>query len=116
MTFVAFGVAIREWDTPIGGALMRDADDPSTVSDLRDRPGHPVQSRGAPERDARRIADALDDSGNTYPTFLDPLSSETPTLAGSGRCRWRSATSAIATTRTKPYVTNPDGSLLDDAR
>jgi hypothetical protein len=35
VTFVAFGVAVREWDTPIGGALMRDADNPTTVSDIK---------------------------------------------------------------------------------
>src|SRR5262245_10920923 len=34
VTFLAMGVAIREWDTPIGGALMRHADHPATVSDV----------------------------------------------------------------------------------
>ena len=53
VTFVALGVAIREWDTPIGGALMRDADDPNNDLRLRDRSGHPVQPWRTSQRDSR---------------------------------------------------------------
>lgn len=71
VSFVALDTPIREWDKPLGGALMRDADNPLTDSNIQtDLParfnpdGHP---NGSP-KDA--------DSNNTivnYPVFLGPV-------------------------------------------
>ena len=69
VTFQALGVAVRCWDEPIPGALCRDADAPSTVSDV---------ATGLPARfnpDGR--PNCVPDDGwagsdpRKYPTFLD---------------------------------------------
>jgi hypothetical protein len=112
VTFLAIGVAIREWDTPIGGALMRDADDPSTVSDVLTDLVIRFNPQGLPNATPSE-ADATDDLGNTYATFLDPLVVRDPDV----RRLWTlpMAVRYLCFTRNPDqiYVTNPDGTLLD---
>ena len=112
VTFLAFGVAVREWDTPVGGALMRDADDPSTVEDVEtDLPTY-FNPEGEPNATPEH-ADAEDEAGNTYATFLDPLLVRNPDL----RRKWTLPMAArYLCFRQNPdetYVKNPDGDLLD---
>jgi len=113
VTFLALGVAIREWDTPIGGALMRDADLPSTVSDAATDLVTQFNPGGLPNATPEG-ADASDASGNTFPTFLDPLAVRSPEIR-----RYWTLPMAIRYLcyRHNPdqtYVKNPDGSLLDE--
>ena len=112
VTFLAFRVAVREWDTPIGGALMRDADEPTTVDDIdTDLPTY-FNPAGQPNATPEG-ADAQDEAGNTYATFLDPLVVRSPEL----RRQWtRPMAARYLCYRHNPdetYVTNPDGDLLD---
>jgi hypothetical protein len=112
VTFLAHGVAVREWDTPVGGALMRDADDPMTVNDVATDLTVHFNPGGRPNATPSG-ADAHDRNGNTYPTFLDPLVIRSP----DPRRRWTLAMAArYLCFRHNPdetYVQNPDGSLLD---
>ena len=112
VTFLAYGVAIRAWDTPIGGALMRNADAPTTVADV----ATDVESHLNPEGDPNATplgAEATDSFGNTDPTFLDPRivrASEvrrpwTLSMAARYLCFHENAAQA--------YVKNPDGTALD---
>jgi hypothetical protein len=112
VTFLAFGVAIREWDTPIGGALMRDADAPFTVSDAETDLVTYFNPQGLPNATPEG-ADASDDSGNTYPTFLDPHVIRDP----DPRRLWTLPMAVrYLCYRHNPdqeFVKNPDGALLD---
>ena len=112
VTFVAYGVAVREWDTPIGGALARHADAPATVDDVETDLETYFNRRGEPNATPKG-ADAVDASRNKYPTFLDPLVVRQPDV----RRHW---TLPMATRylcfRHNPdqtWVRNPDGDLLD---
>lgn len=112
VTFVAFGVAVREWDTPIGGALMRDADDPAVVSDAPTDVVAQFNPAGRPNATPAE-ADAVDPSGNTYPTFLDPL-----VVRQDDPRRYWTLPMAVrylcyGQNPGQTYVANPDGSLLD---
>src|SRR5262249_43207620 len=71
VTFVAYGVAVREWDTPVGGATMRDADDPLKGEDVDTDLETYFNPEGQPNATPLG-ADARDEAGNTYPTFIDP--------------------------------------------
>jgi hypothetical protein len=112
VTFLAYGVAVREWDTPIGGAVVRDADDPATVSDVETDLSTVFNPDGQPNA-SPEDADAKDDAGRTYPTFLDPLVVRNPDL----RRKWTLPMAArYLCYRHNPdetYVINPDGDLLD---
>ena len=113
VTFVAFGVAIREWDTPIAGALMRDADEPDIVSDYETdlvthfNPGG--QPNATPE-----AADAQDSSGNTYPTFLDHRVVRDPEVRRTWTLPMAVRYLCYRHNPDQTYVTNPDGSALDN--
>jgi hypothetical protein len=113
VTFVAYGAAVREWDTPIGGALMRDADDPSEVSDVETDLDTYFNPDGKPNASPQG-ADALDASGNSYPTFLDPLVVRAPDV----RRHWTLSMAArylcFRHNADQAYVQNPDGELLDN--
>ncbi len=112
VTFVAFGVAVREWDTPIGGALMRDADNPSTVDDVEtDLPTY-FNPDGEPNA-TPEDADAQDKAGNTYATFLDPLVVRSPDLRRSWTLPMAARYLCFHENPDQTYVTNPDGDLLD---
>lgn len=80
VSFVAMYTPIREFDTPLSGAFMRDADDPTTVSDIQTKlparfnpGGHP---NATPEdADANALDEVIDEGPSrfNYPTFLGPL-------------------------------------------
>ncbi len=112
VTFVAFGVAIREWDTPIGGALMRDSDNPSIVSDAETDLVTQFNPAGQPNATPDG-ADAVDDSGNTYATFLDPLVVRQLDLRRPWTLPMAIRHLCYRYNPDQTYVTNPDGSLLD---
>ena len=112
VSFLAYGVAVREWDTPIGGASMRHADSPTTVADI----ATDVETHFNPEGDPNATpqgADAADSFGNTYPTFLDPLVVRAP----DARRPWSLSMAArylcFRQNACQTYVKNPDGSALD---
>jgi len=112
VTFLAFGVAIREWDTPIGGALMRDADAPTTVSDAETDLVTQFNPRGLPNATPDG-ADAVDDFGNAYPTFLDPNLIRTPDLRRLWTLPMAIRYLCYRHNPAQKFVNNPDGDLLD---
>ena len=112
VTFLAFGVAIREWDTPIFGALTRDGDNPSTVSDLETDLVTQFNAQGQPNATPAN-ADAVDDSGNTYPTFLDPRVVRNPDVRRFWTLPMAVRYLCFRHNPDQTYVTNPDGSLID---
>ena len=112
VTFLAFGVAIREWDTPIGGPLMRDADDPSTVSDYETDLVTRFNPGGLPNA-TPEDADAVDDSGNNYPTFLDPRIVRKPDVRRAWTLPMVIRYLCYRHNPDQAYVKNPGGSLLD---
>jgi hypothetical protein len=112
VTFDAFGVAIREWDTPIAGALVRDADDPSTVSDVETDLVTHFNADGQPNATPEG-ADATDEYGNTYATFLDPKVIRDPDLRRYWTLPMAIRYLCYRQNADETYVTNPDGSLLD---
>ena len=112
VTFLAYGVAVREWDTPIAGALMRNADNPMTVSDVVTDLEICFNPAGKPNATPAG-ADASDKHGNTYPTFLDPLVIRSPDV----RRQWTLPMAVrYLCYRHNPdqtYVINPQGDLID---
>ncbi len=68
------GSPIREWDTPIGGALMRDADDPAVVSDDETDLVTQFNPAGLPNATPTE-ADAVDPSGKPTRRSSTPWSS-----------------------------------------
>lgn len=112
VTFLAFGVAIRAWDLPVGGALMRDAADPAVVSDRATDLVTHFNPGGRPNATPPG-ADAVTPDGQAFPTFLDPQLARSPapgrpwTLPMAVRylCYGHNADQA--------YVRNPDGDLID---
>lgn len=70
--FIAYGVAVREWDFPIGGALIRDADDPIGGRDVETDVVTRFNPDGLPNATADG-GDAVGPDGVRYPTFIDPL-------------------------------------------
>lgn len=112
VTFLAFGVGVRAWDAPVGGTLMRDADDPSRVSDVETDLIVRFNPDGRPNATPEG-ADAVGESGLAYPTFLDPLVIREPDL----RRHW---TLAMAIrylcgrhNPTQEYVRNPNFDAMD---
>ncbi len=112
VTFLAFGVAVREWDTPIGGALMRDADDPMTVTDVKTELPTYFNPDGEPNATPEN-ADAEDKNGNTYATFLDPLVIRQPDLRRTWTLPMAARYLCFRQNPDETYVTNPDGDALD---
>jgi hypothetical protein len=112
VTFLAVGVAIREWDTPIGGALMRDADNPATVSDFLTDLVIRFNPQGLPNATPEG-ADATDDQGNTYATFLDPFIVRAPDVRRLWTLPMAIRYLCFTQNPDQTYVNNPDGSLLD---
>ncbi len=112
VTFLVLGVAIREWDTPIGGALMRDADAPSTVSDAETDLVVQFNPGGLPNATPEG-ADASGDSGGTHPTFLDPFAVRVPDLRRPWTLPMAVRYLCYRHNPGQTYVANPDGSLLD---
>jgi hypothetical protein len=113
VTFLALGVAIREWDTPIAGALMRDSDDPDIVSDYETDLVTHFNPGGLPNA-TPEDADAVDGFGNTYPTFLDPRVVREPEVRRLWTLPMAVRYLCYRHNPDQTYVTNPDGTLLDD--
>jgi hypothetical protein len=112
VTFLAVGVAIREWDTPVGGALMRDADGPTLIKDIETDLITHFNPRGQPNATPAG-ADTMDQAGNQYPAFLDPLVIRNPDIR-----RFWTIPMAISYichyyNSDQLYVNNPDTSILD---
>lgn len=112
VTFLAFGVAIRAWDIPIAGALVRDADDPAAGEDVFT--ALPTHFNPAGRPNATPVgADAVDDAGRAYPTFLDPLVVRSPEV----RRHWTVAMAArylcYGYNPDESYIKNPDGDRID---
>ncbi len=112
VTFLAFGAAVREWDTPIGGALMRDADDPSTVNDVETDLPTDFNPDGEPNASPDH-ADARDKNNNTYATFLDPLVIREPDLRRTWTLPMAARYLCFRHNPDETYVRNPDGAVLD---
>ncbi len=112
VTFVAFGVAVREWDTPIGGALMRDADNPTTVSDIKTELPTYFNPGGRPNATPEG-ADAKNPSNGTYATFLDPLVNRSPDVRRPWTLPMAVRYLCFRQNASETYVANPDGSLID---
>ena len=112
VTFLAHGVAIREWDTPVDGALMRNADKPGTVSDLEtDLPTY-FNPGGQPNATPLG-GDATDTAGNTYPTFLDALLVRSPDRRRVWTLPMAARYLCFHENADESFVNNPDGALLD---
>ena len=112
VTFLAFGVAIREWDRPIGGALMRDAGDPTVATD---RPTDLVthfNPQGLPNATPDG-ADAQSPGGETHPTFLDPLVIRSPDLRRLWSLSMVARYLCFHHNPEETYVRNPTGDRLD---
>jgi hypothetical protein len=112
VTFLAYGVAIREWDTPIGGALMRNADSPATVSDVETDLPSQFNPGGQPNATPDG-ADARDGFGNTYPTFLDTLVVRNPDVRRQWTLPMAVRYLCFRHNASQDYVRNPPGSLID---
>ena len=112
VSFSAFGVAVRAWDTPVGGALMRDADNPVAGGDAATDVVAQFNPQGRPNATPAG-AEVADRSGNVYPTFLDPLVVRDPDV----RRKW-SIPMAVRylcgrENAAQAYVRNPDGATID---
>lgn len=112
VSFVAFGVAIREWDTPIAGALMRDADKPTEVSDYETDLVTQFNPGGLPNATPQG-AEAVDGFGNTFPTHLDPRVIRDPDVRRYWTLPMAVRYLCYRHNAKQTYVTNPDGSLID---
>jgi hypothetical protein len=112
VTFIALGVAIREWDTPIAGALMRDADSPDIASDYETDLVTHFNPGGLPNA-TPEDADAVDVSGGTYPTFLDHKVIRDPDVRRPWTLPMAVRYLCYRHNPDQTYVTNPDGTLLD---
>lgn len=116
----ATGIAKRLWDTPIPGALMRNSDNPKTVSDVPTDLVAQFNPRGqanATPANADANAGGSGTSDSSYPTFLDPT--VTTTDPGTNKPYQRTWDIAMAArhllfvNNDGTFVTNPKGSDLD---
>jgi hypothetical protein len=70
VSFTAAGTPVREWDTPLAGALMRDADEPLTVSNVQTD----LPARFNPDNHPNAApADDTGDPSGPYCVFLGPV-------------------------------------------
>lgn len=112
VTFVAYGVAVREWDSPIGGALMRDADNPTKIMDVEtDLPTY-FNPAGAPNA-TPASADAKNEKKETFATFLDPLVIRSPDLRRPWTLPMAVRHLCFRNNPDEAYVANPSGTLID---
>jgi len=89
VTFTAMATPTREWDTPLGGAYMRDADHPGVVGDVQTNLPlrfNPTGSDGVTRPNASpKAADAstgAEFGGREFPTFCGPITAPTGRAAG----------------------------------
>lgn len=112
VTFVAYGVAVREWDTPISNALVRDADRPAVVSDVVTDIQVCFNPGGKPNASPLG-ADFTDRHGNSYPTFLDPLVVRDPDVRRFWTLPMAVRYLCFRGNAEERYVKNPSGELID---
>lgn len=112
VTFLAFGVAVRAWDDPIGGALMRDAADPTRLSDVATDLVTHFNPQGVPNATPNGY-DAVSDAGAVYPTFLDPLVVRSPDVRRHWTLPMAVRYLCFRHNADETYVANPDGDRLD---
>ena len=112
VTFLAYGVAVREWDAPIDGALMRNADIPSTVADFETDVETHFNPSGQPNASPQG-ADAKDSFGNTFATFLDALLVRNPDVRRFWSLSMAARYLCFHHNPDQKYVQNPDGAALD---
>jgi hypothetical protein len=111
----AVGVAKRAFDTTIRGAYMRNADAPTTVSDVQTDLIARCNPRGKPNA-TPKDADA-GEFPYQYPTFLDPLLPTVPPATDPPQRRWTLAMIAryllFRENADQTYVKNPVGGQID---
>lgn len=112
VTFSAFGVAVREWDTPVGGALTRDADVPTDGEDVETDLVAYFNPQGQPNATPAG-SDAEDASGSTYPTFLDPLVIRSPDVRRAWTLPMAIRYLCYHENADQQHVLNPDGDAID---
>ena len=112
VTFSAFGIAVREWDTPVGGALMRDADNPTGGEDTETDLVAYFNPQGQPNATPAG-AEAEDTSGNAYSTFLDPLVVRNPDVRQTWTLPMAIRYLCYHENADQQYVLNPDGDAID---
>jgi hypothetical protein len=112
VSFLAVGVAIRCWDSPIGGRYERDADNPNAgpvVSvDLPSR----FNPTGRPNCTPSGYDVNQSDATSRYPVFLDPRLDRQP----DPRTYWtlgKFARYVLALYNDETYIANPDFTDLD---
>ena len=112
VTFLAFGVAIRAWDTPVGGALMRDADNPDTVSDQATDLVTHFNPGGLPNATPAG-SDAATPDGETFPTFLDPQLARSPAPQRTWTLPMAVRYLCCRHNADQTYFNNPAGAMID---
>jgi hypothetical protein len=112
VSFRAQGVATRCWDSPIGGRLQRNADDPNAGAVV----SVDLLSRFNPDGRPNCTPDGCDlnasDPASQYPVFLDPDLDRQP----DPRTYWtlgKFVRYVLATCNDESYVKNPDFTRLD---
>jgi hypothetical protein len=112
VSFLAIGVAIRSWDSPIGGRLQRDADDPQSGAVV----SVDLPTRFNPDGRPNCTPDGYDvnqsDLTARYPVFLDPRLERQP----DPRAYWtlgKLVRYILAVYNNEAYVRNPDFTHLD---
>lgn len=110
------GIAKRCWDDVIGGAIIRDGDDPERIHDVRtDLPAH-FNPQGVPNciPDDAMAGSQSGGKDSRYPTFLDASIVRTP----DARTYWtlpKALRYILSNANPKEkFVRNPDGADLDD--
>jgi hypothetical protein len=68
VTFTALGTPVRFWDEPLGGAIVRDADHPDEVHDVRTS----LPARFNPDGKPNATPDGADAGGQATPEGEDP--------------------------------------------
>lgn len=111
-TFLAYGVAVREWDTPIDGALIRNADAPFTPSDVKTDVETHFNPSGQPNASPQN-ADSKDAFGNSFAVFLDPLLVRNPDVRRFWSLSMAARYLCFHHNPAQKYVLNPDGASLD---
>jgi len=75
LTFQAIGVEEREWDTPLGGGYVLDADDPDSTGVGEKSSGLPARFNPDGMPNATKSGADQSNNGFKYSVFIDPLSS-----------------------------------------
>lgn len=116
-SFTALGRPIRFWDYAVGGALMRNADDPDTADDTSDVLCKGIQTRFNPSMEERegpqpnRVPDegfVNEGEDNAYPIFLDWRLRPDPKAPDSDKRKFWSLSDAVCYLLFYSRLNNPD--------